>query len=311
MENNSIFHYESGRIKSGWRFSFFLIAFIFLSAFLVLITFETLANLPIGFSENSLLRMIAQFTITTFAAVSLGWLFGRFFEDLPFRALGASLTKNWLKDLVFGLIIGAISIAIAALVAFAFGGMRFEINRSSGSTAILLTLGITLIIFVAGAIAEETLFRGYLLQTMTRARLAWLGVLLTSVLFASGHIGNPSANILSWMNTFLAGIWLAAAYLKTRNLWFPFGIHLTWNWVQGAFFGVTVSGLSELASAPVLVVSEKGNAFVSGGDYGIEGGIACTIALIVSTALIWFTPILKPTEEMLILTNQEKPVLPQ
>lgn len=305
MEINSIFCNESGRIKSGWRFSIFLIAFIFLSAFLVLITFETLANLPIGFSENSLLRMIVQFTITTFAAVFLGWLFGRFFEDLPFRALGVWFTKNWLKDLVFGLIIGAISIAIAALIAFAFGGMRFEMNRSAASTAIFLTLGITLVIFVAGAIAEETLFRGYLLQTMTRARLVWIGVILTSVLFATAHNSNDGASVLSWSNTFLAGIWLAAAYLKTRNLWFPFGIHLTWNWVQGAFFGVTVSGLSELASAPVLIVSEKGNALIGGGDYGIEGGIACTIALIVSTALIWFTPIFKPTEEMLALTSEE------
>ncbi len=39
-------------------------------------------------------------------------------------------------------------------------------------------------------------------------------------------------------------------------------------------------------------------------NYGIEGGIACTIAIIASTAIIYFLPILKPSEEMLALTSK-------
>lgn len=299
---------EFGRLRSGWRFSFFLLAFIIISGILVIGTVGILSNLPIGFSQESLLAFVVPFAITASVATLLGWLFGKIFEDLPFRALGAWFTKNWLKDLIFGLILGAVSIGVAVLIAFIFGGMRFEMNQNSGSTAILLTLGVTLLIFIFGAIAEETFFRGYLLQTLTRAKLMWLGIILTSFLFASAHNSNPGANVLSWTNTLLAGVWLAAAYLKTRNLWFPFGIHLTWNWAQGAFFGINVSGLSELASAPLLRVSEKGNAFIGGGDYGLEGGIACTISLIISTAIIWFLPIFKPTEEMLALTNEEKPI---
>lgn len=309
MENKSIFHNEFGRIRSGWRFSIFLLAFVLLSGIFVVGAVGLLSRLPIGFSQESLLAFIIPFLITAAIAVFLGWIFGRFFEDLPLRALGVWFTKNWLKDLISGLTLGAVSIGIAALIAYLFGGMRFETNQNSGNTAILLTLGVTLLIFTVGAIAEEVLFRGYLLQTMTRAKLAWVGVILTSFLFASAHNSNPGASVFSWINTLLAGVWLAAAYLKTRNIWFPFGIHLTWNWVQGAFFGINVSGLSELASAPLMRVSEKGNAFIGGGDYGLEGGIACTIALIISTALIWFLPLFKATEEMLALTDTEKPAL--
>lgn len=309
MENKSIFHNEFGRIRSGWRFSIFLLAFVLLSGIFVVGAVGLLSRLPIGFSQESLLAFIIPFLITAAIAVFLGWIFGRFFEDLPFRALGVWFTKNWLKDLISGLTLGAVSIGIAALIAYLFGGMRFETNQNSGNTAILLTLGVTLLIFTVGAIAEEVLFRGYLLQTMTRAKLAWVGVILTSFLFASAHNSNPGASVFSWINTLLAGVWLAAAYLKTRNIWFPFGIHLTWNWVQGAFFGINVSGLSELASAPLMRVSEKGNAFIGGGDYGLEGGIACTVALIISTALIWFLPIFKATDEMLALTDSEQPAL--
>jgi hypothetical protein len=193
------------------------------------------------------------------------------------------------------------------LIAATFGNLTFQINDSSGNSAILLTLAVTLLIFTIAAITEETLFRGYLLQTLGRAKLFYIGAILTSFLFASAHNNNPSASVFSWINTFLAGIWLAVAYFKTRNLWFPLGVHLAWNWIQGAFLGINVSGLSELASAPILRVSETGTEFVTGGDYGIEGGIACTLALIISTAFIWFLPFLRPTEEMMILTSQENP----
>ena len=43
--------------------------------------------------------------------------------------------------------------------------------------------------------------------------------------------------------------------------------------------------------------------WITGGDYGIEGGIITTIAIITSTAVIYFLPILKPSEEMLALSE--------
>lgn len=121
------------------------------------------------------------------------------------------------------------------------------------------------------------------------------------------HLGNANSNIVSTINTALAGIWLGAAYLKTRNLWFPFGIHLMWNWFQGAVFGIEVSGITQFTTAPILHEIDSGPAWLTGESYGIEGGIACTIALIVSMALIYFLPNLKPTDEMLALTSEEKP----
>ncbi|HSK73310.1 MAG TPA: CPBP family intramembrane glutamic endopeptidase, partial [Pyrinomonadaceae bacterium] len=118
----------------------------------------------------------------------------------------------------------------------------------------------------------------------------------------------PSANLLSFFNTFIGGIWLAVAYLKTRDLWMPFGVHLSWNWMQGSVMGINVSGIQDFATAPVFTANDSGPAWLTGGSYGIEGGVVSTIALIASTALIWYLPFLKPTEDMLALTSLEKPV---
>jgi len=335
-----IFINQTGRLRSGWRFLLFLLSVLFFASLFGAVVREIFLNLPIGFDENSLLSFIYPNFILLTVSIFVGWLCGKFLEGLPFRALGCRFTKNWLKDLSLGLILGAVSILFAALVGIIFGGLSFQLNQTNGQSAILLTFGVSLGVFIIGAAAEETFFRGYMLQTFARAgdfiekshfrrfilqdfvqakfawlvivftflagiKLVWLAIAFTSLFFASAHLGNPNANYISVLNTALAGIWFGTAYLKTRNLWFVFGLHLTWNWVQGAFLGLPVSGITELTTAPLFRVSEFGAKQITGGDYGIEGGISCTIAIIASTILIWFLPFLKPTEEMLALTSKE------
>lgn len=296
---------EHGRLRSGWRFLIFQLLFVFIATIFGAGIFFLIKQLPVFYDAESLLSFVVPNVILFVPAIFCGWLCGKFLEGLPFRALGLWFTKNWLKDLIFGLIAGAASITFAVLTAILFGGMRLEINRSAGSSAIYLTLFVSLVVFVVGAIAEEAYFRGYILQTFARARLAWLAIALTSLFFASGHLGNRNADWVSTLNTALAGVWFSVAYLKTRNLWFPFGIHLMWNWLQGAIFGIPVSGITSLTTAPFMNETEKGAKIITGGDYGIEGGVACAIAIIVSTALIWFAPFIKPSEEMLALTGSE------
>ena len=300
-----IFFNDTGRIRSGWRFIIFQIAFAFLYAAFAAAILFALARLSVNFAGGSLLSFVVPTSIMLTAALLCGWLCGKYLENLPFRALGFWFTKNWLKDFIFGAATGALSISFAVLIGIIFGGLRLKPNDEAGTTPILLTLLVSFVVFFVAAAAEEALFRGYIFQTLTRARLSWLAILITSVLFATAHNNNFDAGILSWINTFLAGIWFGVAYLKTRNLWLPFGIHLTWNWLQGAFFGLPVSGITSLTTAPYFQQIERGEKLVTGGDYGIEGGIACTIAIIVSGALIWLAPFVKPSEEMLNLTDNE------
>jgi membrane protease YdiL (CAAX protease family) len=304
---NQVFFNQFGRIRSGWRVLIFLLAFVFISTLFGAIIEAVLSRSPIGFNKGGLSGFVVPNIILLTLSIFVGWLCGRFLENLPFRALGCWFTKNWLKDLLYGLIFGAVSIYFAAFIAIAFGGMTLQPNLTSGSSAIILTLGVSLAVFILGAAAEEALFRGYILQTFARAKLAWLAIVLTSLFFASGHLGNPNAGYISTINTALAGIWFSIAYLKTRNLWMVFGLHLMWNWVQGAILGIPVSGIKELTTAPLFQVTDSGLTILTGGDYGIEGGIACTIALIITGVLIWFLPIFKPTREMLALTSEEIP----
>jgi membrane protease YdiL (CAAX protease family) len=310
MNNNPAFFNSVGRLRSGWRFAIFAFTCLSVSiffGFLILVATQiatndqkaTFLNTPAGFFITSV--------ISTFLATLLGWLCGKLLEGLPFKALGWVFNKTWLKDYLLGMILGITTIAFAAILAMPVGGISFSFNQTSDLNSILLTIATSFAVFFIAAAFEEVLFRGYVLQTLARANLAWLGILLTSLPFAIVHMNNPNASLISSLNTGLAGVWLGLAYLKTRSLWLAFGLHLAWNWFQGAFFGLPVSGLSQMTPNPLLQSADHGPTWLTGGEYGVEGGIVCTIALIASTAIIWYLPIFRATEEMLALTDRENP----
>jgi membrane protease YdiL (CAAX protease family) len=278
-----------GRIRSGWRFTIFVVGFIFLAAILAtpvallypLSPTETPNGQAVYFILNNLAFLIA--------ALVVGWLCIRFLDRLPFRALGASFTRGWFKNLVIGMAVGALTLCIAVGIAAAFGGLSFTTDQVDISS-IGRTLGLSFAVFVVAGASEEAVFRGYPLQTFGHSNLKLFGIVFLAALFATTHVGNPQADVLSWINTFLAGIWFAAAYYKTGDLWLPFGMHLMWNWMQGAFFGIEVSGLSSITSTPLLKEIDHGPAWLTGETYGIEAGVATTAALVISTVAIYFWP---------------------
>jgi len=100
----------------------------------------------------------------------------------------------------------------------------------------------------------------------------------------------------------LAGVWFGVAYLKTRDLWFPWAIHLMWNWTQGSIFGIEVSGLSGVGGPSLMTEIDAGPTWLTGENYGIEGGIAAAIAILISIVAIQLLP-LKPDAELLRLTT--------
>ena len=286
-----IFIGKDGLLRSGWRAGVFLFAFIFFSvitgtvvqAVLYAANFESASLQSIALAANAVAALIP--------AIVIGWLCGKWLEKLPFRALGASFSSPWLRNFVLGIVAGALTLSFAVLVAFVFGGERFELNLANGWTPVLQSLAVSFAVFAAAAAMEEALFRGYILQTFARSNLAWLAILLTSVFFGLVHADNPNAGVISTLNTVLAGIWFSVAYLKTRDLWFVWGLHMMWNWMQGSFFGIEVSGLTDITKNPLLREIDSGPTWLTGTTYGIEGGIACTVALIVSIAAIQFLPI--------------------
>ncbi len=307
---NEIFFNSVGRLRSGWRTAIFVVLNTIFTSIYGVTLFLIVQSATQDIKASFLYTPAGMLTASLFALVAatlISWFCGKFLEDLPYKAVGWSFHKSWFTQTICGLIVGAVSLLIACVLAMPTGSLSFQFNNTADLSSVLQTIFGSAIVFMVAAASEEIMFRGYVLQTLSRANLAWLGILITSLPFAIAHLGNPNADLISTINTALAGIWLGIAYLKTRSLWFAFGIHFAWNWVQGAFLGLPVSGLKQLTTSPLLHYVDQGPTWLTGGSYGIEGGITCTIALIISTLIIWFMPKLKAEKEMMSLTSKENP----
>lgn len=313
MSLRDIFINEFGRLRSGWRLLVFIAA---VTAVAILIATVLRVAYVIVLSAAPQLRQprfIADmlFRLSMLAAALIaGYVCARWLERLPWRSLGLTLHAGWFRDLVIGFVVGFVSLAVAVGIATAGKGLSFSFNGAPVTALARSMLGSGVLLFVA-ALAEEAMFRGYALQTLTRARLAWLGVFLTSVPFGLVHLDNPNVVPgVTFANTAIAGVWFGVAYLRTRSLWLPWGLHWSWNWALGWFFGLPVSG-GQVTSNPLFNGTDIGPAWLTGGAYGIEGGIAGTIALVLSTLFLWWTPWLSATPELLKLTSEENPATPE
>ena len=285
---HQIFIDKNGTLRSGWRAAIFLFAFIFASVILgTIVQAFFYVVFPDG-QVGQLLSLTFNSLAAFVPAIVIGWLCGKWLEKLPFSALGASFTNGWLKHLALGLLVGSITLTFAVLIACVFGGERFELNLAGGWQPVLQTLAVSFGVFATASAFEEAFFRGYVLQTFARSDLAWLAILLTSLFFGAVHANNPNAGVISTLNTVLAGIWFGVAYLKTRDLWFVWGLHLMWNWMQGSFFGIEVSGLTDITTNPLFREIDTGPTWLTGTTYGIEGGIACTVAILASIFALQF-----------------------
>jgi membrane protease YdiL (CAAX protease family) len=324
MKLSEIFFNKWERPRSGWRVLVFVVINYVLAGLLLILAVVgsqlfSDANVVRDFLAGFWGWIIQSFVLLSAATVA-GLLCGKLLEGLPVRALGWTLHRGWMSDWLKGTLVGSLSLVLAALVILLCGGYRFTFAASAVS-AVLKTLIISAVVFIISASAEEVLFRGYPLQTFTRAHLIPLGLILTSLVFAYVHKDNPNNPQglppftyigiyfinFPFINTALAGAWLAVGYLRTRSLWFPLGLHWSWNWTMGALLGLPVSGIEALTPAPLLRAADAGPQWLTGGAYGVEGGAACTLALLVSAIFVWHTRLLSATPEMLSLTDKENP----
>ena len=199
----------------------------------------------------------------------------RFVDHVPISTFGAALHEGWPRDFGRGLTIAGVMLLVYGGATTLVGGLNIEV--ADLETQFWAPWIATLFILAVSAANEELLFRGYGLQVLMLAIGRWPAMLAMSVLFGLGHHFNPNATWLGTLNTFLAGILLCLAYVRTRSLWFPFGIHVGWNLAIGPIFGFAVSGITMPSFWSSRAV---GMDWMTGGTYGPEGGVLGTTLML-------------------------------
>ena len=219
--------------------------------------------------------MLLQAVVTIASTALFTWLIGFRILRLTAADLRYFTGPHARSGFGLGLAAGALASGMALLISVTAGQAGWL--RDTGSLADYLRESIkTIAVLAPAALAEEVLFRGVPLVLLAGAFGRGSAVVAISVLFALAHVTNPNATPLGLGNIALAGVFLGLAFYAPGGIWTAFGAHLGWNSLL-ACLDTPVSGVP--FDIPLLDYNAGSPAWLTGGTFGPEGGLAATMAL--------------------------------
>jgi membrane protease YdiL (CAAX protease family) len=280
-----IFLRSEGRVRAWWRVAFFVLAIAAAGMVTSSVVYGVAALTPVVGLARQYGVPLADFgevlalLIASYAALRV--VDGA--RDRIWARVGLDLRGLRLRPMLVGLCAGSLAILVPCAVLIAAGRLGFERQPAeieswwSASRSALLIL-------TPAAFAEELAIRGYLLTTLIDGVGVPFAVAITSVLFAVLHLLNPDPTFLSTGMVALAGVFLATIRLTTGSLWAASIAHLAWNLVQAVVLHAPVSGLP--LPTPGYRLVDHGPAWLTGGTWGPEGGVAAAAGMLVAALVI-------------------------
>jgi len=250
-----------------------------------------------GSGPNPLLAMVSQI-LTGLGYVFVTILAAKLLDRRSFSDYGIVWNARWLRDLLFGLLLGALLMGVIFVFELAMGwitvGSLFLTVLPLPFAASFLLF---LVLFILVGAYEELVFRGYQLKNIAEGfnfgrisgrNAVFLGWIISSILFGLLHAFNPGATAYTTFKITLGGLFLALPFMLTGKLALSIGIHVAWNFFQGNVFGFPVSGNTAMRTA-IFDTVQGGPALWTGGGFGPEAGLLGFIAMIVgSLAVVWW-----------------------
>lgn len=225
--------------------------------------------------NSDLAKLIRGVIVAILAIVSYSYLFKRYEQ----REITEFSKNNFFKNLMLGLTLGVVLQALTILVIYLKGGYTIiSINP-------VLYIIPPLAMAFTSAIVEEILLRGIVFRITEEKLGSYLALLISAALFGAMHFANPNSSLTAAVGLAIqAGLLLAAAYIYSRNLWFPIALHFAWNFTQSAIFGAKVSGNT---ISKTLITSEiEGAVWYTGGQFGPEGSVQATLFCLIPTIVL-------------------------
>lgn len=240
--------------------------------------------LPSGTPGAVYLLMQLFATVATIAAVLLYCLLAekRSLTSLGFCGRGAVV--EYAVGLCGGILLFGGAVLLCVLT------QTVTVHLSSGGVSWGL-FALYLLGFLIQGMSEEMLCRSYLMVSLSRGWPLWACAVTNALLFSLLHIGNPGVTVIALVNIFLFGLFASMLTLRRGSIWMVGALHSMWNFAQGNFFGIPVSGITGSPS-PLVSIPETGTwaKLIHGGTFGLEAGLAVTVILGLACVIMLFLP---------------------
>jgi uncharacterized protein len=257
--------------------------------------------------------LVSIVATSVLAAGFANWLTLRIFEARSLIDAGLWWNRASSSNLLIGLAGGAGAAAAVLLPPLVFRAAHLV--RSPEDTPTVGSILFIAVLLAAGVLGEELLFRGYAFQLLLGSIGPYATIVPLGVLFALLHGGNPNASRWGIVNTGAFGVLFGYAYLRSRDLWLPIGLHIGWNFTL-PLFGVNLSGLRMKVTG--YDMTWTAGALWSGGEYGPEASVLTSAVVLLLFVYVWkapirrqFSPIVDPPgESPLCEPSPSSPSLP-
>jgi CAAX protease family protein len=219
-------------------------------------------------------RIIMLFLLLLgFSALGIGFSHQR----EPRRAMGLVSRPGMLHEFGTGTAVGWGLLLLTIVPSVFIGGLGITLWTGAHQWFLLI---LDLFVLAIGALCEELIFRGYPYQRLMDSIGPSLGTVLISVCFVIVHY-EPDMPHAAVFALFLLSLILCIAYLRTRALWLPWGLHFAWNAAMGPLFGLPLSGYRGFSNgfSPVVQSLPLGPDSLTGADYGPEGSVVAVLVL--------------------------------
>lgn len=262
------------QLRNGW---WILIFFLVLASILMpalLVAQQNSMDVSIGL--QAVIIVIASWICQLLRRKSLTELLGKF-------------NMRWLKEFCLGGLAGAALMLVPALIMWFLGWVHWQWNPIGFSTLMSIVL-----LFVGVAAAEELLFRGFIFQRLIAGLGQWPAQLILAGYFLLTHLNNPGmtgdVKILASINIFIASLMFGVAFIRTKSLAMPLGLHFMANLTQGGVLGFGVSGTDQ--SGLLKPVFNEVPEWLTGGQFGLEASVLGLVCVVITFILIqrWDIP---------------------
>ncbi|MFC4628386.1 CPBP family intramembrane glutamic endopeptidase [Promicromonospora alba] len=212
--------------------------------------------------DNPWLALVVGFATAVLAVLVYAWVVRR----TEHRDVVEVSREGAVSGLGWGTLLG-VGLFALVIVNLAFLG-SYTVHGLGTVTGAVGLVGF----MAAVAVSEELMFRGVLFRIIEGWTGTWIALTATSLLFGLAHLINPNASLWGALAIAVeAGGMLTAAYVATRKLWVPIGLHLGWNIAGSAIFSTEVSGNN--TPQGLLDASTSGPMLITGGEFGPEGSV--------------------------------------
>ena len=219
------------------------------------------------------------------ASIAVVFAYKLFYKFIEKREVTEISTKGIVKNLLLGTLLGVTLQCLTILVIYLSNGFNIVSTNPVSYIIIPLTVAFTVAIF------EEILLRGIIFRIIEEKLGSYIALIISAIIFGALHLANPNSSLIAAVCiAIFAGLLLGAAYIYTRNLWFPIAIHFAWNFMQSGIFGAITSGNEKTSS--LFTTQITGSKLITGGEFGPEATIQATLfGLIVAIIVLYLNKI--------------------